>query len=94
MQDNTKETVTFRNTSSDTALPIRRWEGFLPGTGLGGAAVHWNGQTYRFQDTDFRMASRTVERYGKNFVAPEVTMQDWGVTRSRAWSRTTTASST
>src|SRR3954453_3859962 len=36
MQDNTKETVTFRNAASQTALPIRRWEGFLPGTGVGG----------------------------------------------------------
>src|SRR5436309_14318512 len=80
MQDNTKETVTFRNKAADTALPIRRWVGFLPGTGLGGAAVHWNGQTYRFQDTDFRMASRTVERYGKNFLAPEVIVQHCGVT--------------
>src|SRR3954465_11190329 len=40
-QDNTKETLTFRTASNQTALPIRRWEGFLPGTGLGGAAVHW-----------------------------------------------------
>src|SRR5205809_5094878 len=55
MQDNTRETMTFRNDSRQTALPIRRWESFLPGTGLGGAAVHWNGQTYRFQDTDLRM---------------------------------------
>src|SRR3954463_2316472 len=31
MQDNTKEAVTFRNNSSQTALPIRRWESFLPG---------------------------------------------------------------
>ena len=45
MQDNTRETVTFRNNGSQVALPIRRWESFLPGTGLGGAAVHWNGQT-------------------------------------------------
>ena len=79
MQDNTRETVTFRNKAADTALPIRRWEGFLPGTGLGGAAVHWNGQTYRFQDTDFRMRTRTNERYGRNFLAPEVIVQDWGV---------------
>jgi len=49
MQDNTREPVTFRNNSSQTALPIRRWESFLPGTGLGGSMVHWNGQTYRFQ---------------------------------------------
>jgi gluconate 2-dehydrogenase alpha chain len=79
MQDTAKETVTFRNTSNDTALPIRRWASFLPGTGLGGAAVHWNGQTFRFQDSDFKMRSRTIERYGKNFVSDELTIQDWGV---------------
>ncbi|RJG04694.1 GMC family oxidoreductase [Noviherbaspirillum cavernae] len=80
MQDNTREAVTFRNNSRQVALPIRRWESFLPGTGLGGAAVHWNGQTYRFQESDFKMRSHTVERYGKNFLADEVTIQDWGVT--------------
>lgn len=80
MQDNAKETLTFRNTSGETALPIRRWGSFLPGTGLGGAAVHWNGQTYRFQDSDFRLYSRTVERYGKKFIPDDVTIQDWGVT--------------
>lgn len=79
MQDNTKETVTFRNNRSQRALPQRRWEGFLPGTGLGGAAVHWNGQTYRFQDTDFRMRTRTGERYGKDFLASDLFIQDWGV---------------
>jgi gluconate 2-dehydrogenase alpha chain len=79
MQDNVKETLTFRNNSKQIALPIRRWAGFLPGTGLGGAAVHWNGQTYRFQDTDLRMRSLTTERYGKNFVSDDVIIQDWGV---------------
>jgi gluconate 2-dehydrogenase alpha chain len=80
MQDNTKETLTFRNSFSETALPIRRWGSFLPGTGLGGAAVHWNGQTYRFQDTDFKMRSHTLQRYGKNFLSDDITIQDWGVT--------------
>jgi gluconate 2-dehydrogenase alpha chain len=79
MQDNTKETLTFRNATSDTALPIRRWEGFLPGTGLGGAAVHWNGQTYRFQDTDFQMRTHTIQRYGQKFIPDELSVQDWGV---------------
>ncbi|TFW01944.1 GMC family oxidoreductase [Oxalobacteraceae bacterium OM1] len=79
MQDNTKETLTFRNNGNQTALPIRRWESFLPGTGLGGAAVHWNGQTYRFQDTDLRMRTRTNERYGKNFLSDDIIIQDWGV---------------
>src|SRR4051794_16242702 len=73
MQDNTKETVTFRNNASQIALPVRRWASFLPGTGVGGAAVHWNGQTYRFQDSDFQLRSRTEQRYGKKFLPPNVT---------------------
>ena len=80
MQDNTREAVTFRNHVSETALPIRRWESFLPGTGLGGAMVHWNGQTYRFQDSDFQLKSRTLERYGADFIRDEIQPQDWGVT--------------
>jgi gluconate 2-dehydrogenase alpha chain len=79
MQDNTKEAVTFRNQTSETALPIRRWESFLPGTGLGGAAVHWNGQTYRFQDTDFQMRTHTIQRYGQKFIPADLSVQDWGV---------------
>ena len=80
MQDNTKETYTFRHTLKDTALPMRRWASFLPGTGLGGSMVHWNGQTFRFQDDDFQQRSRTIARYGKNFIPADVTIQDWGVT--------------
>ena len=80
MQDSARETVTFRNLKSQTALPVRRLESFLPGTGLGGSMVHWNGQTYRFQANDFRLATRTRERYGQNFLDPDLTIQDWGVT--------------
>ena len=67
MQDNVKEAVTFRNSSDQTALPIRRWGAFLPGTGLGGALVHWNGQTFRFQPADFIYKTHIEQRYGKNF---------------------------
>jgi gluconate 2-dehydrogenase alpha chain len=80
MQDNTREPVTFRNQGSQVALPVRRWESFLPGTGLGGSMVHWNGQTYRFQANDFQLATRMRERYGKDFLDPDVTIQDWGIT--------------
>jgi gluconate 2-dehydrogenase alpha chain len=79
MQDNTRETLTFRNNSNQTALPIRRWQSFLPGTGLGGSAVHWNGQSFRFPDYDLRLRSLTLQRYGKNFVPADLTIQDWGV---------------
>jgi gluconate 2-dehydrogenase alpha chain len=78
--DNTKETVTFRNNVKQVALPMRRWESFVPGAGLGGAAVHWNGQTFRFQDSDFRERSLTEQRYGKNFIDQDLQVQDWGIT--------------
>jgi gluconate 2-dehydrogenase alpha chain len=83
MQDNVKEAVTFRNSSDQTALPIRRWASFLPGTGLGGSFVHWNGQSFRFQVADFIYRTRIEQRYGKKFLdacGPELTIRDWGVT--------------
>jgi gluconate 2-dehydrogenase alpha chain len=80
MVDTARETMTFRNTSGETALPLRRIQGFLPGTGVGGAMVHWNGQTYRFQEADFVYRSRMEQRYGKNFLDPDLSIQDWGVT--------------
>jgi gluconate 2-dehydrogenase alpha chain len=80
MQDNMKETVTARNNTSQEALPMRRWESFLPGTGVGGSAVHWNGQTFRFNPTDFEMRSHHEKRYGKKFIDEDLTIQDWGVT--------------
>src|SRR6202158_3860305 len=60
MQDNVKEAVTFRNSSDQTALPIRRWESFLPGTGLGGAFVHWNGPGFRAQVADFVLRTHLI----------------------------------
>jgi gluconate 2-dehydrogenase alpha chain len=83
MQDNAKEAVTFRNRTDQTALPIRRWESFLPGTGLGGSFVHWNGQSFRFQVADFIYKTHIMQRYGKKFLdacGSELTIQDWGVT--------------
>src|SRR6266446_6581507 len=83
MQDNVKVAVTFRNTSNETALPIRRWESFLPGQGLGGSFVHWNGQSFRAQAADFIYRTHHLERYGQKFLdacGPDLTIQDWGVT--------------
>ncbi|RVD51339.1 GMC family oxidoreductase, partial [Mesorhizobium sp. M8A.F.Ca.ET.023.02.2.1] len=41
------ETLTMRNDPSQTALPMRDFGSFLPGNGVGGAGVHWNGHTWR-----------------------------------------------
>ena len=80
MQDLSKETITFRNAMNETALPMRRLGSFRPGEGVGGAAVHWGGLTWRFLPWDFEARSRTLARYGENQIAEDCTSQDWGVT--------------
>jgi gluconate 2-dehydrogenase alpha chain len=74
-----QETLTMRNNSSQTALPIRKWGSFLPGNGVGGAGVHWNGQTWRFLPDDFRIRSHMTERYGEAFLPEGNQIQDWPV---------------
>ncbi|WP_169087734.1 GMC family oxidoreductase [Paenibacillus sp. PL91] len=80
MQDLSKETITFRSNEKIRALPMRQYGSFLIGDGLGGAGVHWNGQTYRFLPYDFEIRSKTIEKYGKNKIPANMTIQDWGIT--------------
>ncbi|HEV7121960.1 MAG TPA: GMC family oxidoreductase [Rhodanobacter sp.] len=75
-----RETLTFRNSMDQRALPMRHLGSFLPASGAGGAAVHWNGQHWRFLPDDFVIRSHTEQRYGKNFIPENMTIQDWGVT--------------
>ena len=80
MQDLSRETITFRNAMGETALPMRELGSFLPGEGVGGAAVHWGGLTWRFLPWDFETRSRTIARYGQDQLAADCTSQDWGIT--------------
>lgn len=80
MQDLSKETITFRGNEKVRALPMRSYGSFLIGDGIGGAGVHWNGQTFRFLPYDFEIKSQTIERYGKNKIPEGMTIQDWGIT--------------
>jgi gluconate 2-dehydrogenase alpha chain len=75
-----QDTLTFRNNGTQTALPIRSFSGFLPGNGVGGAGVHWNGQTWRFLPSDFKLRSHLEERYGKDALPGDMTIQDWPLT--------------
>ena len=79
MQDLSKETITFRNTLKEQALPMRQLGSFLLGEGLGGAGVHWNGHTYRFLPYDFEIKTQTVNKYGADKVK-DLQVQDWGIT--------------
>jgi gluconate 2-dehydrogenase alpha chain len=79
-QDLSRETWTFRNQSSQTALPVREYGAWLPGNGVGGAMVHWNGALWRYLPDIFVYRTHLEERYGANFLPEDATIQDWGVT--------------
>src|SRR5215470_18051267 len=80
MQNCARDTLTIRNNPSQEALPMRRLGSFLPGEGVGGSGVHWSGHTWRWTDMEFKVRSMYEERYGKNFVPADMTIQDWGIT--------------
>jgi gluconate 2-dehydrogenase alpha chain len=81
MMDTARDTLTFRHRVKETALPMRRLGAFLPGEGVGGSGVHWNGMTWRWlPNKDQRARSFYQERFGKAFIPPDMPLQDWGVT--------------
>jgi gluconate 2-dehydrogenase alpha chain len=80
MQDTSRETWTLRHTLGERALPIRQLGSFLPGTGVGGAGVHWQGLTWRFEPRDFTIRSSTIARYGAQAIPADSTIQDWSIT--------------
>jgi gluconate 2-dehydrogenase alpha chain len=79
MMDNSTDTLTFRNQSSEQALPVRRIGAFLPGEGVGGSGIHWGGLHWRFLPNDFRIRSVITERYGAKSIPDDMTIQDWPV---------------
>jgi gluconate 2-dehydrogenase alpha chain len=79
-QNVANETWTFRHNIQENALPMRQLGAFLPGTGVGGAGVHWNGQTWRFHPSDFTKRTTVINRYGTSAIPPGMTIQDWGIT--------------
>jgi gluconate 2-dehydrogenase alpha chain len=79
-QDLSRETLTFRNSPGERALPMREMGSFKPGEAVGGTALHWSTHARRFLPWDFETRSRTVERYGKGMIPENCTSQDWGIT--------------
>ena len=80
MQNVARDTLTIRNNIKQDALPMRRLGSFLPGEVVGGSGVHWSGHTWRWTDMEFKVRSMYEERYGKNFIPADMTIQDWGIT--------------
>ena len=80
MQNTARDTLTVRNNPTQEALPMRRLGSFLPGEVVGGSGVHWSGHTWRWTDMEFKIRSMYEERYGRNFIPADMTIQDWGIT--------------
>ena len=78
--DLSRETITFRNNQQQTALPMRQFGSFNPGSGTAGSGLTWSGHTFRKLPTDFIIKSHITERYGAGFIPEDMTVQDYGVT--------------
>lgn len=79
MQNLSEETATHRHSVKASAVPIRQYGSFNPGTGVGGAGEHWGGISYRFYPEHFHLATFLREKH--NGQLPEnVAVQDWGLT--------------
>ena len=64
MQKPKNSTITVRRTGDEVAQPMRRLGSFLPGDGVGGAGIHWNGQTWRPMENEYRLRSYVEEEFG------------------------------
>lgn len=79
MQRPRDSTLTMRNSTGQEALPYRKLGSFLPGRGVGGAGVHWNGQNWRPQEAELRLKSYVLENFGADVMPEDMQIQDWGV---------------
>ena len=57
-QNLSRETITFRNTVSETALPMRELGSFKPGEIVGGTAAHWGCNARSFLPHDFELSTQ------------------------------------
>src|SRR5260370_3131937 len=79
-QNIASETYTLRHNSNETALPARQLEAFITGEGVGGAANHWNGLSWRWAEYDPVLRTRLESRYGRNAPPQDLPGQALGTT--------------
>lgn len=80
-------TYTWRNNSTQFAIPFRRYNypvGFTAfGHGVGGGAQHYSAQYGRYAPWSYAMYSSTVSKYGASFLSniePNIDLEDFPVT--------------
>ncbi len=78
LQNLSKTTVTIRHSKNDRAAPYRQIGSFKPGTGVGGAGIHWSGVHSRVMPDELRLRSRVIERYGAGFIPDDISFAGLG----------------
>ncbi|WP_328278032.1 GMC family oxidoreductase [Sphingobium sp.] len=79
VQDLSQETITFRNSMDQVALPIRQHGFYWPGTNVGGSGAHWSGLTWRWSEWEHKMRSGTIAKYGAGIIPEDMNLQDWPI---------------
>jgi gluconate 2-dehydrogenase alpha chain len=80
MQNPAEQTITHRHSAQATAVPVRQYGSFLPGTGVGGAGEHWAGISWRFDPDEFTLRTHLVKKHGAARLPENLAVADWGVT--------------
>ncbi|TMV69237.1 GMC family oxidoreductase, partial [Thioclava sp. BHET1] len=71
--------VTVRRDLKSTALPTRQWGSFCPGTGTGGAGLHWTAVLLRPTPTDLKLKTYADAYYPKGLLQDDMQLQDFAV---------------
>jgi gluconate 2-dehydrogenase alpha chain len=80
VQNPAEQTITHRHSVKESAVPIRQYGAFKPGTGTGGTSEHWGGISDRYLPDFFVLATHLREKFGASRISPDWTIQDWGIT--------------
>lgn len=79
MQPPAIQTQTVRRNAGETALPYRALGSYLPGNGVGGAGVHWNGLNWRPMPEELNLRSYVTENWGAEIIPEDMLLGDYPV---------------
>src|SRR3984893_13972753 len=69
-----RQPVTWRPNANTRAVPLAPLN---YGNQVGGGTVHYGAVSWRFHESDFRVRSQTIERYGASAIPEDCSVIDW-----------------
>src|SRR2546423_8619192 len=69
-----REPITWRPNPNTRAVPLSPLN---YGNQAGGGTVHYGAVSWRFHEDDFRVRSKTIERYGSAAIPEDSSLVDW-----------------